>query len=159
MDAPAVDPACPEASPSLRAWDAEHTLAWSGLHSVHSRLAKCLEHELASRHGIGMSGYKLLARLVDSPGGDVRMSELADDSLLSPSRVSRLVDELESRGHLERRSCPTDSRGVCAALTPSGREFLSAVHETYVETVEREFFQRLPERDVKALARAMSRLA
>ncbi|MEX2193659.1 MAG: MarR family transcriptional regulator [Thermoleophilaceae bacterium] len=153
-----VDESCPESSPSLRAWDEEPTLAWVGLHTAHRRLLRCLEQDLVSRHGVGLSGYKLLARLVKS-SGEVRMSELADDALLSPSRVSRLADQLEADGHLERTTCPTDSRGVCAVLTPGGREFLAQVHATYVETVEREFFDRLGERDVKALARAFSRLS
>lgn len=154
-----VDPSCPESSPSLRAWDDEPTLAWTGFHAAHTRLVKSLEHELVGRHGIGLSGYKLLARLMNSPGGDVRMSELADNAQLSPSRVSRLVDQLEAGGHLERTACPTDSRGVCAVLTQAGRDFLMEVHATYVATVEQEFFDRLPERDIKALARAFSRLA
>lgn len=156
--ASAVDPCCPEAAPSLRAWDEEPTLAWTGFHAVHTHLVRTLEHELFTRHGVNLSGYKLLARLVDAEDDRTRMSELADDALLSPSRVSRLVDQLSDRGYIERKRCPTDSRVVWAALTPSGREFLGEVHATYVETVEREFFERLPERDVKALARAWSRL-
>lgn len=149
---------CPETTPSLRVWEEDFALAWSGFHAAHNRLIKCLEHELFSRHGIGLSGYKLLARLIDAEEGRARMSELADDALLSPSRVSRLVDQLSGTGHVERKRCPTDSRVVWAALTAEGRAFLMDVHATYVETVEREFFERLPERDVKALARAWSRL-
>ena len=128
---PVLDDTCPSVDESLQAWDDD---------------------------GIGISGYLLLARLAES-AGDVRMSELADVALLSPSRVSRLADQLEAAGRLERRACPSDSRGVCAALTDNGRGFLAEVHATYVETVEREFFGRLPERDVKALARAFTRLA
>lgn len=154
-----INEACPEAAPSLRAWEEQFTLAWTGLHVTHSRLIKCLEQELFGKHGIGLSGYKLLARLVDAEDGHARMSELADDALLSPSRVSRLVDQLADGGHVERKRCPTDSRVVWAAITDAGREFLGEVHATYVETVEREFFDRLSERDVKALARAFSNLA
>lgn len=153
-----LDPACPGATQSLQTWGETHTLAWTGMHAAHRRLLKCLEHDLFSKHGIGLSGYKLLARLVDAEEGRARMSELADDALLSPSRVSRLVDDLVARDYLERQRCPDDSRVVWAAITDSGREFLADVHTTYVETVEREFFNRLSDRDVKALARAFSNL-
>jgi DNA-binding MarR family transcriptional regulator len=153
-----LDPACPGATPSLQAWGEVPTHAWTGMHAAHRRLIRCLEQDLFSKHGIGLSGYKLLARLVDAEEGRARMSELADDALLSPSRVSRLVDDLVAREHLERRRCPDDSRVVWAAITDAGREFLTEVHATYVETVEREFFDRLSERDVKALARAFSSL-
>ena len=153
-----IDPACPGASQSLQTWGETPTLAWTGMHAAHRRLLKCLEHDLITKHGIGLSGYKLLARLVDTDNGRGRMSELADDALLSPSRVSRLVDDLVASDYLERQRCPDDSRVVWAAITDSGREFLADVHTTYVETVEREFFDRLSERDVKALARAFSNL-
>lgn len=155
---PVLDDTCPSVDESLQSWDDDGMRAWTGLHAVYRRLTRTLEQELLSRHGIGISGYLLLARLAES-AGDVRMSELADVALLSPSRVSRLADQLEAAGRLERRACPSDSRGVCAALTDNGRAFLTEVHATYVETVEREFFGRLPERDVKALARAFTRLA
>ena len=153
-----IDPACPARDESLQAWGETSTLAWTAMHAAHRRLLKALEHDLVTRHGIGLSAYKLLARLVEAEEGRARMSELADDALLSPSRVSRLVDDLVAREHLERRRCPDDSRVVWAAITHSGREFLAEVHTTYVETVEREFFDRLSERDVKALARAFSNL-
>lgn len=152
-----ADAGCPESNPVLRPWDDVRTFAWTGLHAAHRKLLRTLEHELSSRHGIGLSGYKLLARLAGSEGR-ARMSELADDALLSPSRVSRLADQLEADGHIERRSCPSDSRGVYAALTPQGRDYLMEVHATYVDIVEREFFRRLGEADVEALARAFGNL-
>lgn len=152
-----ADAGCPESNPALQPWDEVRTFAWTALHAAHRKLLRTLEHELSSRHGIGLSGYKLLARLAASEG-KARMSELADDALLSPSRVSRLADQLEADGHIERLSCPSDSRGVYAALTPQGRTYLMEVHATYVDTVEREFFRRLGDDDVQALARAFEQL-
>jgi DNA-binding MarR family transcriptional regulator len=86
------------------------------------------------------------------------MSELADDALLSPSRVSRLVDQLERDGYIERRPCAEDSRVVFATITPEGRAHLDEIHETYVAAVERGFFDQLSENEVKTLARVWSRL-
>lgn len=151
--------ACPEATVGVPEWSDEQRDAWGGFHAVYSRVVKELEHELGARHGIGISGYKLLARLARSEEGHgLRMSELADDALLSPSRVSRLVDDLVASGYVERRSCPDDSRVVWATITPAGLEHLAEVHETYVAAVERGFFDQLSEREVKTLARVWSRL-
>ena len=152
--------ACPESTVGVPAWSDEQLDAWTGFHAVHNRLVKELEQELSTRHGIGISGYKLLARLARSEEDrGLRMSSLADDALLSPSRVSRLVDQLEQSGHIERRSCPEDSRVVFAAITPTGLAYLAEIHETYVAAVERGFFGQLSPSDVKALARAWSRLS
>lgn len=150
---------CPEALVGVPEWSAEQLDAWGGFHAVYNRVVKELEHELGARHGIGISGYKLLARLARSEDGrGLRMSELADDALLSPSRVSRLVDQLVADGYVERRSCPGDSRVVWGAITPAGLAYLAEIHETYVAEVERAFFDQLSEREVKTLARVWSRL-
>ena len=151
--------ACPESAVGVPQWSVEQYDAWAGFHAVYQRCVKELEHELSARHGIGLSGYKLLARLARAEEGYLRMSELADDAQLSPSRVSRLVDQLERSGYIERLACPGDSRVVHAALTSDGLSYLTEVHETYVAAVERGFFDRLSEREVKALARVWSRLA
>lgn len=159
IPAAAETEACPESMVGVPAWSDEQLEAWAGFHSVHQRVTKHVEHALASRHGIGISGYKLLARLARADEGHLRMSELADDALLSPSRVSRLVDQFEAAGYVERRPCPSDSRVVHARMTSAGFGYLAEVHETYVDAVERGFFDQLTEREVKALARVWSRLA
>lgn len=151
--------ACPESIVGVPAWSDAQLEAWVGFHSVHQRVTRHVEQALAGRHGIGISGYKLLARLARAEQGHLRMSELADDALLSPSRVSRLVDEFERAGYVERRPCPSDSRVVHAQMTTAGLDYLAEVHETYVDAVERGFFDQLSEREVKALARVWSRLA
>ena len=148
---------CPENAVGVP-WSAEEFDAWAGMHAAYRRVTKELEQELSTRHGIGLSGYKLLSRVALSEDGHVRMSELADYAMLSPSRVSRLVDQLERDGYTTRRPCPGDSRVVHCEITPEGLSYLEKIHETYVATVERTFFGRLPEREVKALARAWARL-
>lgn len=151
--------ACPERALGVPEWSPEQADAWGGLHAVYHRVVKDLERALTARHGIGLSGYKLLSRLARAEDRYLRMSELADDALLSPSRVSRLVDQLERSGYIERRSCPGDSRVVHAQLTDEGLTYLAEVHDTYVAAVERGFFDQLSEREVKTLARVWSRLA
>jgi DNA-binding MarR family transcriptional regulator len=155
----AAGEACPERAVGVPEWSLDQLDAWAGLHVVYNRIVKDLEQELGARHGIGLSGYKLLARLARADDRHIRMSELADDALLSPSRVSRLVDQLVASGYIERRACPTDSRVVHATITPQGLEYLTEIHDTYVAAVERGFFDQLSEREVKTLARVWSRLA
>lgn len=151
--------ACPEQTVGVPDWSEEQSNAWSGFHAVHSRVVKDLEHDLNANHGIGLSGYNLLARLARSEHGGLRMSDLADAAQLSPSRASRLVTQLERDGYIERRSCETDSRVVYAALTAAGLEYLADVHGTYVERVERGFFGQLSESEIATLAQVWNRLA
>jgi DNA-binding MarR family transcriptional regulator len=48
---------------------------------------------------------------------------------LNPTQMVFLVDELESRGFVERRRNPSDRRSYALYLTPSGRDMLSKVLE------------------------------
>ena len=67
----------------------------------------------------------------------MRMSELARQALVSPSRLTHRVDRLEAAGVVIRRPCPTDRRGMNAVLTAKGRRLLERAAPTHVEGVRR----------------------
>ena len=52
------------------------------------------------------------------------MSELAAQTTLTPSGLTRSVDRLQEQGLVVRRVCPEDRRGAFAVLTPAGRELM-----------------------------------
>jgi DNA-binding MarR family transcriptional regulator len=106
--------------------------AWRGFLRVHSALAKALDAELQSAHGLPLSSYEVLITLRTAPAKKLRMAELADRVLLSRSGMTRLVDRLERDGLLERASCDSDARGSFAVLTPKGEELLDGVRERFV---------------------------
>ena len=114
------------------------TLAWSDIERLHHRVATALEQELVRGHGVGLSAYRVLSCLARSPDDGMQLSALAAGAMLSPSRVSRIVHELEQAGHMERRTSPADGRAVSAALTRSGRDFFVRLHRTYLRTLQRE---------------------
>jgi DNA-binding MarR family transcriptional regulator len=86
------------------------------------------------------------------------MSEVAEEAMLSPSRVSRLVTELERRGLLERTSCLNDSRVVYAAITDGGRALIADVEELHFEGIERRFFSALSSEQISELAELWPRV-
>jgi DNA-binding MarR family transcriptional regulator len=65
-------------------------------------------------------------RLTRSPGRKLRMSDLAAQTALSTSGITRIVDRLEHRGLIARQDCPGDRRSSLAALTDAGRKLLTA---------------------------------
>lgn len=81
----------------------------------------------------------------------MRMSDLAHGTLFSPSRVSRVVDQLETRKLMERSSCPSDSRGVFAHITDSGRELVARALEWHGDQVAELFFGSLTKLQVASL--------
>ena len=71
-------------------------------------------------HGMNDTEFEVLLRLVRSPGHRLRMSDLADQTALSTSGITRVVDRLERDGLVCRETCVTDRRGFWAALTSTG---------------------------------------
>jgi DNA-binding MarR family transcriptional regulator len=62
---------------------------------------------------------RLLAR---SPGRRLRMSDLAAQTALTPSGLTRAIDRLVDAGLVCRHACPEDRRGAFAALSQDGTE-------------------------------------
>jgi DNA-binding MarR family transcriptional regulator len=126
--------------------------AWVGFLRVHSLVTKALDADLIANFGLQLSAFEVLSRLEGAEDGRMRMSDLAEGVLLSQSRISRLVTELEAKHLMERQSCPTDSRVVYAAITDSGRELLRRVEDHHFRGVDARFFDRLKAREIKQLA-------
>jgi MarR family 2-MHQ and catechol resistance regulon transcriptional repressor len=94
-------------------------------------LRKGLERDL----GPVAQWLPILIRLARSPEHRLRMNDLAAQTGLSASGLTRAVDRLEDRGLVERRACPTDSRGLFAVLTPEGHALMEPALEHHAESI------------------------
>jgi DNA-binding MarR family transcriptional regulator len=94
--------------------------AWRRMSACHAATCAALERELGERHGLGISDFEVLARLVEAPERHARAQELADQVHLSQSALSRLVDRLARHGLVARFSCDMDRRGIFVQLTDAG---------------------------------------
>src|ERR1051325_8413245 len=89
--------------------------AWRGRLRPHAGLLDVLEKELAANGSMPVAFYDVLVNLSEA-GGRLRMSDLADQVLLSRSGVTRLVDRMVVAGLIDRDTCPSDRRGSYAVL-------------------------------------------
>jgi len=137
----------------------EELRAWRGLLRAHASLAKRLEAELERAHGMPLSSYEVLSHLVEAPGGRMRMCDLAEQSQLSRSGLTRLVDRLEREGLLGRCSCEHDARGAYACLTDAGHERVDAARRTHLTVVREQFLSRFSDGELGALAELWERIA
>ncbi|GAA0945124.1 MarR family winged helix-turn-helix transcriptional regulator [Actinocorallia libanotica] len=90
-------------------------------------------------HGLSNLDLNALMRLSRSPGRRLRMSDLAAQTSLSTSGVTRLVDRLARTGLAARESSPGDRRTTYAVLTPQGAERLAQALPDYLAAVDRWF--------------------
>ena len=133
--------------------------AWVGLLHAYSTLVKQLDAELIAAHGISLSAFEVLWRVAATDHGRLRMTELAELVLLSPSGLSRLVDRLETEKMIERVACAEDGRAINATITELGRSRLAEAQGTHFEGIRRQFLSNFSEAEVAQLADFWERLA
>lgn len=127
-----------------RAWRAFVTAIQTLLSSVDGQL----QHDSGLPHGY----YEILVRLSEAPDRALRMSQLAEASASSKSRLSHAVARLEDRGWVERLDCETDRRGQVARLTDAGFAALDAAAPGHVTQVRKALFDQLTPEQVAQLA-------
>lgn len=96
-----------------------------------------------AEHGLGNVDFEVLMRLARSPGGELRMTDLAAQTGLSTSGVTRVVDRLERDGFATRRACPTDRRGSFTVITASGLAKMREILPGHLALIEEWFTGRL----------------
>ncbi len=112
-----------------------------------------LDHDLSRDAGMAPGVYEILVVLSEAPRRSMRMSELAEATLSSPSRISHAVERLVDVGWVERATCPSDRRGWLAVLTDSGYEALEAAAPRHVEHLRAHLFDGLSASQVADLGR------
>lgn len=113
-------------------------------HVIHRRLlAEC---------GLSMQSFVLMLRLARSPDRRLRMSDLADQTSLTPSGLTRAIDRLDEAGLVERVACDDDRRGSFAALTDRGVEQVRAAVGPHLRHLDEAFVGLLTDEETRQLA-------
>jgi DNA-binding MarR family transcriptional regulator len=131
--------------------------AWRSVLLAHSRALRAIESDLEAAGAIPLTWYDVLLEL-NAAGGRLRMQELGDRVVLSRTRVSRLVDELERRNLVVREPDDTDGRVIHAAITADGRKVLRAAAPVYRAGIEHHFTRHLTEDEQRIIAAALTRV-
>jgi DNA-binding MarR family transcriptional regulator len=143
----------------LATWSDTHKDAWIGMLETHKRLTRALDAELEAEHGLTLSGVECLGRLAAADERAMRLTALANAAGLSLSRISRIVDMLEARELVERRSSAEDARAVEAHLTPAGLALVRQAQASHFASVQERFFEQLSDDELAVLARVFARFA
>ncbi len=117
-----------------------------------------LERDLQREAGMPFGYYDILVMLSESPDRRLRMSDLADCTQSSRSRLSHAVTRLEALGWVRRERCADDKRGAEAVLTDAGFEALAAAAPLHVESVRRHLFDVLTPEQLAQLGEVSSAL-
>lgn len=111
-----------------------------------------LDRSLRSECGLPVASFELLLRLARSPDRRLRMSDLADQTHLTPSGLTRAIDRLDEADLVERVACPSDRRGAYAALTPHGLDQVTTAVEHHLHHLDESFVGLLTRQEQDQLA-------
>ena len=121
--------------------------SWLSVVRLITRLPWAIDTQLQHDAGLSMVEYMAMAMLANAPRRTLRMSELAERTSSSLSRLSHLVKRLESRGYVRREADPADGRFTNAILLPAGMSKLESAAPAHVAYVRQLVIDNLsPER-------------
>ncbi len=125
---------------------------------AHAAVVRELSSELVAAHGLTINDYEVLMRLARADGNRMRRVDLAQEVLLTPSGITRLLEGLEREGYVERVACKDDLRVSYAQLTPAGRTKLRAAGKTHVAGIHRLFLDHFDDDERVLVGELLGRL-
>jgi DNA-binding MarR family transcriptional regulator len=145
--------------PESDAFSREELLAWRGLIRVREYTMREIDRRLREAGELTLGDYGVLITLVTAPNLGLRMTDLGERRMLTPSGMTRVVTDLESRGLVRREPDPSDGRGSLAVLTRSGLEALRRAQVIHHEVVRERYLGRLTPRELERLVRLFEKAA
>ncbi|SRR5579875_329363 len=124
--------------------------AWRAHLATCKLLSRQLDRDLQP-FGLSINDYEILVVLSEAPCQRLRMTDLADATAQSRSRLSHQITRMESAGLVRRDSCPGDKRGLYAVLTPHGMDTIQRVAPLHVDSVRRHFISLLSDEQLAAI--------
>jgi DNA-binding MarR family transcriptional regulator len=132
---------------------------WRALMRIVLSLPHRLDVDLVRAVGITANEYTTMMCLSEAPNRELRMADLAGAAALSPSRMTRLVDDLQDRGLVAKRASSEDGRGNVAKLTPAGLAKLKLAWPAHLASVRERVFDHIDPSVMAKAAQALSEVA
>ena len=136
----------------------EEQESWRAWIEASLLLTDRLSRDIQAQHGLTFADYEIMVRLSESDQRRLRMSDLADVTLSSRSRLSHQIDRMEKAGLVVRQECTDDRRGYFAVLTDAGWKKLVETAPIHVESVRHRLVDVLTEDEFTELGRLSQKL-
>ena len=131
------------------------TRTWLAFYWAMHLVDATIERELQESSDLSHGAYQILATLSIAPRRRLRMGALAEVVVVSRSRLTYQVTQLEKAGLVQREDYHGDKRGTVCVLTERGMEVLRMAAPGQVARVRRIFFDVLTPEQVAVLGAAL----
>ena len=146
----------PSATPTSRTGD--DLVAWHLLFQVVNRVVREFERRFDRDHRVSAREFDVLINLGNAPDGWLRMTELANATMLSSGGLTRLAGRLEERDLIRRDPDPDDARAFRATLTDAGGRVLGEMRVTHDAIVRELFAEGLDDGEIAQVTAMLGRV-
>ena len=122
-------------------------------------LVHLMDIELQRDCDVPIEWYDVLIKLWLAPGRRLRMSELAEQVLLSRSWLTRRVMQLEKAGLVTRCPAGEDRRGVLATMTNEGERVFANLEKSHSRSIEEHFSRFVDDEEAAIIRECFGRIA
>jgi len=138
----------------------DEELLWRSLMRLVYQLPRAIDEDLQRTCGLSSTQYSVLMQLSESPDRQLRMSDLAGRCGLSPSHITRVIDQMSGQGLVERRRPESsDGRSTFAVLTKRGMSTLRSAWPHHIRSVRELAFDHLTADETRTFGHVLERLA
>jgi DNA-binding MarR family transcriptional regulator len=145
--------------PSLEPLSPAEEVLWRAVMRTVKVIPRHLDSDLIRGAGLTASEYTTMMHLSEAPNRELRMADLANATDLSASRMTRLVDDLRTRGFVTKTASSSDARGNVARLTPRGMAKLKSAWPVHLGSVRRRFLDHIDPATLDGVAKAWAEVA
>jgi MarR family transcriptional regulator, 2-MHQ and catechol-resistance regulon repressor len=92
-----------------------------------------LDQRDTQRYGLNLTEFAVLELLYNK--GSHPLQQIGEKILITSGSITYVVDKLEQKGLLCRRSCPEDRRVTYAEITSRGEELLDKIFPAHVQVL------------------------
>jgi DNA-binding MarR family transcriptional regulator len=131
-------------------------VVWRSLMRLEFTLPRGLGDDLQRSCGLSSTEYSVLMHLSESPDAQPSMSDLANRTSLSPSRISRVIARVARLPVVERRPGSVDGRTTVATVMIAGADLESSAAD-HLRSVRERAFDHLTADEVRTLGPAQAR--
>ncbi|MEP6896794.1 MAG: MarR family transcriptional regulator [Chloroflexota bacterium] len=132
--------------------------AWGGFLGTYGKMNRMIEDDLQSHSRLTHVEFEVLLRLSWNENHRMRIQDLAAQSILTRSGVSRVVERLEKARLITREEASEDRRGAYAVLTEEGAIRFQTAVQKHVAFVQKNFLSRFSEGELIQMAGFWKRL-
>jgi DNA-binding MarR family transcriptional regulator len=124
---------------------------WNTWMQAQRLLARELDRNLQRDYGISKAEFSVLVTLHQTPGGRMRVGELAESLDWDKSRVAHQLTRMEGRGLVDRTDSESSGRRIGIGLTAKGRDAAQNAILGHADNIRRYFFEALTPEQAAAI--------